>query len=300
MSFLNNIFNKLKKDKYPEFDESFETSSIPEVVGHSEKTPVPTTIHNPYVYDSPTYSNIRNNISVHQAALLLYYHDLAYVASTINDSIVVGAPVKHVHTGKAAEEYNRIYDQNTEFARSNFRKNIKLSKKLDYHLYTRSQLFNNLREIYPDFGQNMKDKISPEDYELYHSNMAKLKKTLLLDVHDEPFKVLSESLAQAQSKISEVTSTFDFSRACEIEDRFIISEIDKFFGQFSQAPQEKQALARKATIKLENGNKISTIDLANKVREERISRLRKYSEISDLEKKSSGKPLENPEDHSEH
>lgn len=300
MGFLNNIFNKLKKDEYSEFDESFETSSIPKIVNHSPKPVTPTTIHNPYVYDSPTYSGIRNNMSIHQTSLLLHYHDLAYVASTASDSIVIAAPVKQVHTGKKAEEYNKIFDENAEFVKSNFSKNIKLSKKIDYHLYTRCQLFNNLREIYPDFGQNMKDKISPEDYELYHSNMAKLKQALLTDVHDEPFKLVSESLAKAQSKIAEITETFDFSRACEIEDRFIIAEIDRFFGQFPQASQEKQSLARKATIKLDNGNKISTIDLANKVRDERIARLRKYSEISKLQEKSSGKPLVDPEDHSEH
>lgn len=301
MSVLKNIFSRLKKDKYPEIDELFNTFSIPEVVGHSvkphhERMPM----HNPYIYDSPTYSNIKSNISIHQSSLLLYYHDLAYVASTLNDSIVLVSPVKHVHTGKTAEEYNRIFDENTAFAQANFKKNIKLSKKLDYRLYTRSILFDNIREIYPDFGNNMKDKISPEDYELYHSNMAKVKKALLLEVHDEPFKPLSEGLAEAQKKFAEVTNTPEFAKACEIEDRFIISEFDKFFGMLPQASQEKQSLLRKSTIKLENGNKISTIDLANKVRSERVARLQKYSEINKLEGKSSGKTVADPEDHSEH
>lgn len=300
MSVLKNIFNRLKKDKYPEFDELFETFSIPEVVSHSAKPHEPMPIYSPYIYDSPTYNGIKSNMSIHQSSLLLYYHDLAYVASTINDSIGVGVPVKQVHVGKTAEEYNRIFGENAEFAHEHFQKNIRQSKKIDYHLYKRSILFDNMREIYPDFGKNMQDKIPPEDYELYHSNMLKLKKALLLEVHDQPFKSLSESLAEAQKKVAEITDTFEFSKACEIEDKFIISEFDKYFGMFPQASQEKQSLARKGTIKLENGAKTSTIDLANKVRNERIARLKKYEEISKLEDKSSGKSLVDPEDHSEH
>lgn len=298
MSFLSNLFNKSKKNIFSEAEES--AFSIPATQPPIYHSSVPEHIHSPYIYDSPTYSGIRSNIAVHQTSLLIQYHDLAYIASTLDDSIVVGAPIKHSHTGKAAEEYNRIFEKNCAFATENFKKNIKLSRKLDSHLFTRVQLFENIRDIYQDFGKNMKNKVSTEDYDLYHTNMANLKKSLMVDVKEEPFKLLSETLAEAKKKISEIVETFGFSRACEIEDRFIISEIDKYFAQLAKAPQEKQLRAKKATIKLENGNKISTIDLANKLRDERVARLSKYSSIHRLEEKSSSKTTTLPEDHDEH
>ena len=290
MSFLNRLFNKPKKSEENNMDEivsnTTSTSNTDKPLAKMEH-PKPT-LHSPHLYEFPTYPDIRNNISVHQTSLLLLYHDLAYVASSAYDSIVLGAPVKHsTHPGKKLDEYNRIYEENSEFARANFKKNIKLSKKLDGHLFTRSQLFTNARDIYPDFGQNMRKKVSPENYDLYHQVVVSFKKSLYLTSKDDTSEILSETLATAQSKIAEVVKTSNFARACEIEDKFILSEIDRFFLELSKAPTEDQLRVRKSTIEQEDGTKIGTIEFINRIREERISRLQKYSDIQNLDGKPS-------------
>lgn len=302
MSFLDKLFNRSKKSTLIDIEETassnLPTSNTDKPLSQEEhRKPV---LHSPHIYDSPTYYDIRNNISIHQSSLILQYHDLAYVASLANDSLVMGAPIKHSPPGKMLEEYNKIFAENCEFATTNFRRNIKLSRKLDSHLYTRAQLFSNLRDIYPDFGQNMRLKVSKEEYDLYHSTMVNFRKSLSLDFTNEPLEVFSETLAAAQSKISEVVGTFGFSKACEIEDRFIISEINTFFAELAKAPAEQQLKTKRSTIELEDGTKISTIDFANKIREERISRLKKYAEINTLKGKSTNKSIESTDSHSEH
>lgn len=256
-------------------------------------------------YETPTYDSIRSNIIIQQSTLLLNFHDMAYVASSAKDALVVSTPVKQSISGKSSQEYNRVFKENFEFAQNNFKKNIKASKKIGNHCATRTQLFDSIKSIYPNFAQNMKKKVSEADYELYLTTMKAFKKSLSLEITCGPLELLSDSLAEAQRKISEVLSSSSFPKACEIEDRFIISEIDTFFSELAKADPSIQKLAKRATISLEPGAKISTVDFASRIREERLSRLKKYSEMSSIfeklpqsqEKTSKSDTLD---EHSEH
>ncbi len=249
-------------------------------------------IHSHSMYDQPSYTNIKNNISTKQA-LLLNYHDMLSVARLADNLLMVKPPVLYGISGKSRAEHERIFEENHKFFDINFRKNIKASRKLDFLVYLRKELFSNISEVYPEFGQNMESKISGEDYELYHTYKMHLKSLFTHDIDYKPLELSSETLKHSQDRLSEVIDSSSFSKACEIEDKFMLSELDTFFAKLSYATTEQRSKLSKLTINREDGQKISTIDLAKKVREEQISRLKKYAEISELYAKLNKKVDEN-------
>ena len=238
-------------------------------------------IHNHFIYEQPSYTNIKSNIIIKQS-LLLNYHDMLSVARLADNCLMVRPPVLYSISGKSHAEHERIFEENHKFFDINFKKNIKASRKLDFQVYSRKELFSNISEVYPEFGQNMKSKISGEDYELYHTYKRNLKSLFTHDVDYKPLEPSSETLKHAQDKLSEVIDSSGFSKACEIEDRFMLSELDTFFDKLPYATKEQRSKLSKPTILREDGQKISTLDLAKRVREEEIARLKKYAEISEL------------------
>lgn len=249
-------------------------------------------IHSHLTYDNPSYTNIKSNISTKQASLL-NYHDMLSVARLADVCLMIKPPILHSVFGKTHDEHKRIYKENHNFFAINFKRNIKASRKLDFQLYLRKELFSTISEVYPEFGQNMKSKISGGDYELYHTCKMRLKSVLSPEIEYKPLELAFETLKQAQDKLSEVIDSSNFSKACEIEDRFMLSELDTFFSKLPYATKEQRSKLSKLTINREDGQKISTLDLAKKVREEQISRLKKYEEISELYNKLNKKINEN-------
>lgn len=249
-------------------------------------------IHNDLIYEQPCYANIRTNISTKQS-LLLNYHDMLSVARLADISLMIKPPILHYTFGKSKDKHEEIFKENHNFFDINFRKNIKASRKLDFLVYLRKELFSNISEIYPEFGQNMESKISGNDYELYHTYKMHLKSLFTHDIDCKPLELSSETLKQAQDRLSEVIDSSNFSKACAIEDRFMLSELDTFFDKLPFATKQQLSNLSKLTINREDGQKISTINLAKRVREEQISRLKKYAEISELYDKLNKKVGEN-------
>lgn len=239
------------------------------------------TIHSHTTYEEPSYTGIKNNISTRQA-LLLNYHDMLTVARLADDCLMIRPPIIFPSSSKSQEERDRIFEENHKFFENNFRKNIKASRRLDFQVYLRKELFTNISEVYPEFGQNMESKLSGQDYELYHTSKMHLKSRISPEIHCEPKEHYPETFKKSQDKLSEIIDSENFSKACEIEDKFMLSELDTFFDKLPYADSQVRSKLSKPTIYKEDNQKMSTLDLAKKVREELIARIKKYSEISAL------------------
>lgn len=234
---------------------------------------------------NPSYSSVKSDISIKMSSILFRYFDMAYVASIADDSFVLGAPIKVFVPRKNLEEANLKYENDLKFTREHFKKNLRIERKLNRHVALRSVLFDNIREVYPDFGLNMDSKISSKDFSTYKSNKSAFRRALSQTLTYSDSISQSESLLKAQDTLSEVVDNISFSKACDIEDKFFISEIDTFFEKLKDAPIEIRSKLNKNTIPFENNKKISTVDLVHKLKQDRLSRIKKYSEIFELYEK---------------
>lgn len=90
---------------------------------------------------------------------------------------------------------------------------------------------NRVRSIYEDFGLNMKEKISAEDWELY-SRTVQNTANLLIDLTKVPEEsdLAQKSRLEQEDVVSELIDSQDFAKACQIEDSFMIEEFEKFKG----------------------------------------------------------------------
>ena len=246
--------------------------------------------------DLPTYSNIKFALRSSLGKLLGRSHDLAYVASIIDNSIVLPMPIKN-HTTHRYED-PQVFEADKAFAQENFGVNLRAYQKLMPYTESRELLYQKIRTVYPDFAFNMEQKIPADDYLLY-ADQVRLMRDLLNDPVIDKDVSLKENLLRMQDRHAEVIDTIDFSRACSIEDRFIISELEKFFELLKDAPKATVDALNKADIpvyaqlpgneKLHRG-KFSTVHYANLCMGNRKSRLRKYDEISLLYKKLDAHP----------
>ncbi len=230
------------------------------------------------IYKKHSITEIRSNISKFQNSLLSM-HDMAFVASLADNSIVLSAPIKYPKLGSHADIAEKHYQENRLFAAENFAKNITAHNKLSAKYNSRSELFSRIREVYPEFGQNMNIKISSEDFELYSQVFKKFKKVISTDTDYTDTVSAQDILLNQQDKIAEVVDSIDFTKACEIEDTFMISELDTFFKKLSSMPPEVKHSFQKHNIQMPDGRKASSFELAEKVKSDRIKRLEKYGKI---------------------
>jgi hypothetical protein len=75
-----------------------------------------------------------------------------------------------------------------------------------------------------------------------------------------------------------------FAKACNIEDKFMISEIDKFLELYSKSDPLIARELTHETLLTHDGRKVSPIALARKIRHDRVERTHKYAKISQLYK----------------
>lgn len=103
-----------------------------------------------------------------------------------------------------------------------------------------------IRYFYPDFGLHMREKVGKTDYTFYKkalvetSNLLKKLDGRALDAEEQNLEVQlrhnenpNESFntysdEQIEDEISSVIDSYRFNTACEIEDRFMMSEFAKF------------------------------------------------------------------------
>lgn len=240
------------------------------------------------IYENPNSIQIRSNIHTKQNEILNNYYDMGFIASIADNLFVLPSPVKVLfnHTKQYA---NEKYEADTAVVKNNFEKNIKASKKLDKKVSYRSILFSSISKVYPDFCCNMEEKIGTEKYSLYYKEKLALRRILTSTPNSSINDFSSEILLSYKDRLSCVIDTPEFSEACSIEDEFVISEIEAFFQALSKMPKEKQKPFHRKKLKI-GEDYFSTIEIAEKVKTERLNRLKKYSEIQKLYRKLENHP----------
>ena len=236
------------------------------------------------IYEEPTPNSIAHNITAKQTFALSFLLDMAYVAATADNSFYLPKPYKISHAGKNRKIFEEKFNSDIVFTSEYYKKNIKVSQKLDNYVKPRKELFEIIQTVYPEFCHNMENKISHEDYEFYKKNKVSLKKCLhCKDTYSDTVSS-KDVLLGYQDNLANIIDTLDFSKACKIEDTFVASELITFFDKFSELSDEDKKSIIKHKIKLGNGT-IKTLDFAKKLLDERNNRIAKYSSIEDLYKK---------------
>lgn len=228
------------------------------------------------IYDTPTPLAIHSNIASKQTSELIYLFDMSYVATTADNSFYLPHPYKIHHSGKNAQIFEEKFHADTEFSNKYLKKNVKLSKKLDVHSKSRLELYDSIRTIYPDFCCNMHQKVSPEDFAFYRQNKSMLKKCLSSRNEYSDEISLQDRLLEYQDNLAKLIDSSDFSKACKIEDSFVLSELNIFLEKYASLPLQEQSefLKKKITIKQPDGkkNKIGVLTFAHQLKEERETR----------------------------
>lgn len=271
MSIFDNFKNVFNKNKPVTSEPNISSSEF-----YSQNVHLPKSI-----YEEPTPSGIAHNIVSKQTFALSFLFDMAYVAATADNSFYLPKPYKISHSGNSRKVFEEKFKSDIAFTNEYYKKNIKVSKKLDNYVNPRKELFEIMRTVYPDFCHNMEQKVPREDYEFYRKNKINLKKCLHCQDSYSDTVSSKDILLGYQDDLAHLIDTLDFSKACKIEDTFVASEIITFFNKFSNLSNEDKESIIKHKIKLNNSS-IKPLEFAKKLLDERNDRIVKYSSIEDL------------------
>ena len=111
------------------------------------------------IYEEPTPNSIAHNITAKQTFALSFLLDMAYVAATADNSFYLPKPYKISHAGKNRKIFEEKFNSDIVFTSEYYKKNIKVSKKLDNYVKPRKELFEIIQTVYPEFCHNMENKI---------------------------------------------------------------------------------------------------------------------------------------------
>lgn len=241
------------------------------------------------IYENPNCLNIRANILKKHFQMLIEFYDMGFVASIADNLFVLSSPVKNL-SGYNKKTASEKYEADLETMQTNFEKNIKASKKLDKKVSYRQSIFDSIRKVYPDFCKNMEEKVNPEQYSLYHKERNSLRILISRSTyssHNDDY--FSNILINYKDNLSALIDTPQFSEACNIEDQFVIAEIDTFIQTLTNMPKEEQKPFHRKRLKI-GEEQFSILEVAEKLKAERISRLQKYTEIQKLYEKLNNHP----------
>ena len=94
------------------------------------------------------------------------------------------------------------------------------------------EFFSRVRSIYEDCGLHMKGKVSREDWALYAGIVRKtgtMYKALIRENRKRDYsKVARTEKLIIHDKISELVDSAEFAKACAIEDKFMLEELESF------------------------------------------------------------------------
>lgn len=227
-------------------------------------------------------TTISSELINRQNELVVRFFDMGFVASTLEDSIVLTNPIIHHTPGKQREEEHTQYEEDKAVFQAYYDKNVKVSKKLNKQVETRRMLFSEISDVYPDFCQNMQQKISEKDYKLYAQQQKKLRQIIASKANPlDGGKRAAESALIRKDKISELIDSENFSKACLIEDKFVISEFQKYLELLNVASKDVQHTHKKRSIPYGEST-ISAEELARKTIENRNNRVSKLNQILEL------------------
>lgn len=233
-------------------------------------------------------NELKINIGLLQASIIKM-HDLAYVARLADSSVVLPVPII-VFGGRTAEKTLESFNSDKDFTNEYFKTNLIANNKLERKEGQMSGLVSLIAELYPSFGKDMKDKIASSDYELYLREVKKFKAAITNITAYSPKTTAHDSLLAKQDKIASVIDTLDFTQACKIDDRFMIDELSHFIELVNKLPEDQKTKFTSPSILSMDGRKrLSSIDLASSIIDERQGRIIKQNEIIELYNKMKSK-----------
>lgn len=153
---------------------------------------------------------------------LTKYYDLGFVLNNIESLICLNFPYKNAH------QSDESYFKNKEISLKLLEKAEKSYEGFVAELNLRKEVFNCVRQSKPDFCQDIKTKLSPDDYEQY----LKLLKNCSKDISNfiSSFKDRSndyqELLLTKKDSASDIIDTEYNSRLTYMQDSFVLSELD--------------------------------------------------------------------------
>lgn len=109
-----------------------------------------------------------------------------------------------------------------------------------------NELLSRIRSEYPDYCMNMKDKVTPEEWEIYSrvtSTIGELFKGLNSDIDKSATKhygILSGRMLD--DIISPIIDSTSFARACAIEDAFVKEEGERFVEKAKERDYENETV----------------------------------------------------------
>lgn len=279
-----NFFTKLFNHKNETLDPSMQSFSVTENV-------TPNVISSPLQLevievdtlekDEETPSSLHTTISMKQSYLLNHLFDMAYVAATADDTFYLPRPYKIAHHQSVAKKFDDKYKDDVSACDENFERNKIALEKISSHVSPRLQLFDKIKEIYPNFCLNYDKKMSPDDLPIYIENRKSLKKAIFKTNTYSDTTSSRDVLLDCKDKLSNVIDSQGFAKACHIEDRFVLSEIDVFLDKLGKLPEEERAQFANNTITA-GENTVPILDYVDKIRQERLSRIEQYSSIEQL------------------
>lgn len=231
---------------------------------------------------TPNQLNI--NIRLLQESIIRM-HDLGYIAQTADSSIVLPVPIM-VFGNKTPQETIDSFEKDKEFTQNSYPKNLETNNRLERKSGQMSGLALSISTLYPSFCKDMKEKISASDYELYSSQVKKFKASIRNMFTYSPKVSAKDTLLEKQDEIAEVTDTLEFSKACKIDDLFMISELSHFIELVNALPEDKKKPYTYPTIlSIDGRQRLSSFELANSIINERKGHVSKIDDIIALYQK---------------
>ena len=154
---------------------------------------------------------------------LIKYNDIGFIFDNIDSIVYLHIPFKNKHVSEEQFQKNReIAFKTLETAKVSYEDFMK-------ELELRERVFKKVREINPEFCMNMKAKISNEEYDTYKRLLEKSIKSitrLFNSIYSENSIDYEELILKKQDKISDIIDSADSSQLSQIEDTFVLNELN--------------------------------------------------------------------------
>lgn len=218
--------------------------------------------------------------------LVWKYHDMGYVADEADESLIAPAFVKKPKSSDMTrEEYEELAKGYHEYSLESLRKAAIVDKKIQKHVDSMEAFFEEVRKIYPDFCQSMEENVSKDDYSHYMKYREKLRKVATETLPGAIYTSPQEAVLEQEDKISGVIDSQGFTRACKVEDEFVLSELDAYLAKVTELSPEERKKIDSRIIETENGEGLSVTQFAERMKHKREERIALSDEFLQLYEK---------------
>lgn len=232
-------------------------------------------------------SSLRTSINKCQLDLIFRYYNMEYVASLADDCFVLNNPIKFYFGGHITKQRAAQYEKDVVFVSEYDNTVNKMRTKLEKHLNLRRALFNQIRQIYPDFCFDMEKKIDEKDFKFYKENRKNLHQLISKNPRYNINVSSEEILNQLRDDLSKLIDSKAFLKACIAENEFVLSELDIFFDLLSKIPPEERNNFSEFVILLSANSSYTLPELVEKLRSDVSANLTRDLEVQEMQNKLS-------------